>query len=115
MGSLAIRSLVAGLCLLGTVGTMRAQEMRAHRPGLETQARAELAIGEGMKSTLSLGMVVRPDLLDKAADAVQGIDRITSCAIVRDVQFHILDHNPAGERGKYFAALEDVWSARCLK
>lgn len=82
MGSLAIRSIVAGLCLLGTAGTVRAQEMRAHRlPRLETQVRAELARKE-QPPVFTTG---REYDVDRAArTTLRGLERAARVAAERD-------------------------------
>ena len=82
MGTLAIRSIVAGLCLLGTVGAVCAQEMRAHRlPRLDTLARAELA-REEQPPVFTTG---REYHVDRAArTALRRLERAERVAAARD-------------------------------
>ena len=62
-------------------------------------------------------LLLDPHTLPRASRTAWAVDRITSCAIAQDVQLHILDHGSsmAGDRRRYFDALERLWSTRCRR
>ena len=103
---------------------------RKHEIGRMMQGALATAAFGGILTSRNYGRVVTEIVASAGAgvapspswaEAALAVRRVVACAVAKDVQLYVLGYQlehgvpMPGDRGRYFTALERLWSGRCRR